>query len=467
MAGLNSLLIKKGSPIKEVMGLINRSGLGLAIVTDEDNSLLGVITDGDIRRGILKGITVAEPVELVMNPNPIYAEKDSAQINLLLNQKIKGIPIVDSGRKVIDLAFFENKLIRFLSEAGQEQRFKSIERVLIIGGAGYIGSILVRKLLEKGYKVRVLDQFIYGEESLQGLDYPSLEIIRGDTRHIEILTRCLDNVDAVVHLAELVGDPACALNPVLTQETNYFAALLIASICKYYQINRFIYLSSCSVYGDSGEEGRLIEESPLNPVSLYAKMKISSEKALKELSDDNFLPTILRLSTVYGFSYRPRFDLVVNTLTAKAVREGKITIFGGTQWRPNVHVADVTKAITMVLEAPLEKVGNQIFNVGSDEQNYTISEIGKFIHEEIPSASLIIEDKVSDRRNYHVSFKKIREALNFEPDYSLKDGIKEIISALKTGRIENYQHPKYHNVKFLEANMILPESDSSKKIGFR
>ena len=453
MIDLNSLLIKKSSTIKEVMGLINRSGLGLAIVTDENNLLSGVITDGDIRRGILKGIAVTEPVELMMNPNPVYAEKDYAQINLLLNQKIKGIPIVDSEKKVIDFAFFDNKPIRFLSDAGQEQKFKSIERVLVIGGGGYIGSILVRKLLEKGYKVRILDQFIYGEESIQGLEHPSLEIIRGDTRHIETLTRCLDDVDAVVHLAELVGDPACALNPILTQETNYFATLLIASICKYYQINRFIYLSSCSVYGDSGEEGRLIEESALNPMSLYAKMKISSENTLRELTDDNFMPTILRLSTVYGHSHRPRFDLVVNTLTAKALKDGKITIFGGNQWRPNVHVADVAKAIILVLEASLDKVGKQIFNVGSDEQNYTILEIGKLINEEVPSASLIVEDKVSDRRNYRVSFKKIRETLNFKPDNSLKDGIREIIAALNTGKVEHYQHPKYHNIKFLEANI--------------
>ena len=285
------------------------------------------------------------------------------------------------------------------------------------------------------------------------MEHPSLEIIRGDTRHIETLTRCLDDVDAVVHLAELVGDPACALNPILTQETNYFATLLIASICKYYQINRFIYLSSCSVYGDSGEEGRLIEESALNPMSLYAKMKISSENTLRELTDDNFMPTILRLSTVYGHSHRPRFDLVVNTLTAKALKDGKITIFGGNQWRPNVHVADVAKAIILVLEASLDKVGKQIFNVGSDEQNYTILEIGKLINEEVPSASLIVEDKVSDRRNYRVSFKKIRETLNFKPDNSLKDGIREIIAALNTGKVEHYQHPKYHNIKFLEANI--------------
>ncbi len=451
MIALNELLVNKEASIKEVMRTIGKTGLRIALVVDDDRKLLGVVTDGDIRRGIIKGNDISDEISSIMNHHPIYCFTDAEEnylIDLIKAQKLLGIPIVNKDKVVQDFALMEVNRLSFLSRS--TLKVKPVDKVLVIGGGGYIGSVLVKKLLSKGYKVRILDIFIYGKEHLQDIRDPNLEIVKGDTRHVETLTNCVKDVDAAVHLAELVGDPACDLDPKTTQDVNYLATMLVASVCKHYQINRLVYLSSCSVYGASKGEELLDEESHVNPVSLYAKMKLNSENILREMSDENFSPTILRLSTVYGLSPRARFDLVVNTLTGKAVKEGKITIFGGDQWRPNVHVADVAKAIILSLEAPLEKVANNVFNVGSEVQNYTINQIGELVKQQIPTASLLIEDRDVDKRNYRVSFKRIRETLGFQPDHSLVDGIQEIKKALDEGVISDYKDLRYSNVRFLE-----------------
>jgi nucleoside-diphosphate-sugar epimerase len=295
----------------------------------------------------------------------------------------------------------------------------------------------------------VLDKFLYGEESLKEIKSDNLRIFKGDTRHIEDIKTAINNVDAVVHLAELVGDPACALDTSTTQDVNYFATKTIASICKHYQINRLIYASSCSVYGAS-DNNLLTEESALNPVSLYAKMKVSAEQALIEMRDDNFLPTILRLSTVFGVSHRPRFDLVINLLTAKALKEGKITIFGGDQWRPNVHVKDVAKSIISILESPLDNVGGEIFNIGNKENNMTINQIGKLIKKQTPEAELVIEKKLVDKRNYKVDFSKYEKAVNDKIKTTISDGILELIKFIEKNPNFNYKLKKYSNIKYLQ-----------------
>src|SRR3989344_3237251 len=253
MVNIDKIIVTESLSIKEVMQVINNSGIRIALVSDEDKKLKGIITDGDIRRAILKGTDVSEKVREVMNKNPInlpYGSRKGEVLKAIQNKRILGLPLVDTNGIIRDFALFsDGGGVVFLNKTAQiREHFKMI---LIIGGAGYIGSVLVRKLLEKGYKVRVLDSFIYGKESLGSINSQNLDIVEGDTRHIETLTGCLADVDAVVHLAELVGDPACALDPKLTQEINYFATLLIASVCKHYQINKFIYTSSCSVYGES------------------------------------------------------------------------------------------------------------------------------------------------------------------------------------------------------------------------
>ena len=450
---INQILVKTNATIKDTMRAIDKGAVKTVIIVDDSGTLCGLVTDGDIRRGILNGVGVNEQINTVMNKNPTHLKIGTTKEEIracLKSKEITGVPLVNEQNIVKDFAFLsEHANLSYFNMRTVSKRH--LQRILVIGGAGYIGSLLTRKLLAKGYKVTVLDKGIYGTESLDEIKTnPDLNIIIGDTRHIEDVTAAISDVDAVVHLAELVGDPACALSPASTQEINYFATRIIAEVCKHCQINRLVYASSCSVYGASTGDSLLTEESPLKPVSLYAKMKIASEHVLNEMQDSNFLPTILRFATVFGFSHRPRFDLVVNLLTAKAIKDGKITVFGGDQWRPNVHVSDIANTIISVLEAPIELVGGQVFNVGSEENNHTINEIGKMVRESVPSAKLVIEEKDIDKRDYKVNFSKIKKILNIQMKVSVKDGIKEIKKALQDCPTLDYCDKKFSNIKFLE-----------------
>ncbi len=321
-------------------------------------------------------------------------------------------------------------------------------KVLLVGGAGYIGSALLPMLLEKGYHVRLLDLFLYGAEPIRDfLHHPSLEIMRADFRQVDKVVEATKNMDAVIHLGAIVGDPACALNEDLTIEVNLMATRMIAEVAKGSGVSRFIFASTCSVYGACDEV--LDEHSVLNPVSLYARSKIASERVLLSLSDSNFAPTVLRFGTIYGLSGRTRFDLVINLLTAKALVEGQITIRGGDQWRPFVHVHDAALAVFKTLEAPFSLVKNQTFNVGSNEQNYTIYQIGKIINQFVPAAQIVDQGPDTDRRNYRVNFNKIRDILGFAPAWVVEKGVAQVIEAIESGKIMDYRDPRYSNVKFL------------------
>ena len=321
-------------------------------------------------------------------------------------------------------------------------------KVLLVGGAGYIGSALLPMLLEKGYHVRLLDLFLYGAEPIRDfLHHPSLEIMRADFRQVDKVVEATKNMDAVIHLGAIVGDPACALNEDLTIEVNLMGTRMIAEVAKGSGVSRFIFASTCSVYGACDEV--LDEHSVLNPVSLYARSKIASERVLLSLSDSNFAPTVLRFGTIYGLSGRTRFDLVINLLTAKALVEGQITIRGGDQWRPFVHVHDAALAVFKTLEAPFSLVKNQTFNVGSNEQNYTIYQIGKIINQFVPAAQIVDQGPDTDRRNYRVNFNKIRDILGFAPAWVVEKGVAQVIEAIESGKIMDYRDPRYSNVKFL------------------
>jgi len=333
---------------------------------------------------------------------------------------------------------------------------RAVRHVLVIGGAGYIGSVLVRKLLDRGYSVTVLDALLYGDESVRELyGHPGFELIHDDMRNVEAVVRAMQYADAVVHLGALVGDPACALDEKLTLEINLAATRMIAEVARGFGIQRFVFASTCSVYGASDQ--LLDERSALNPLSLYARTKIDSERVLLALNDDRFAPVILRFATVYGLSPRPRFDLVINLLAAQAVCEKRITIFGGDQWRPFIHVDDAAEAILKCLEAPLHVVKGQIFNAGSDDQNYQITQLGNLIKELIPDVEVIHQGEDADRRNYRVSFAKIRKYLGFSPRHTVADGILEIKSAIEAGRIRDYRDARYSNYKTLseESSAVL------------
>ena len=328
-----------------------------------------------------------------------------------------------------------------------------IRTVLVIGGAGYIGSALLPKLFAKGYKVRLLDLLLYGNEPIaEWLEHPDLEIMQADFRQIDKVVEAVKGVDAVIHLGGIVGDPACALNEELTIDINLMATRMIAEVAKGSGVGHFIFASTCSVYGAADHE--LDERSTLNPVSLYARSKISSEKVLLQMADDRFSPVILRFGTIYGLSGRTRFDLVVNLLSAKAVIDDEITIFGGEQWRPFLHVDDAAEAVSLVLEAPLGLVRNQIFNVGSNEQNYTIRQIGEIIHSLVPQAQVINKGDDIDRRNYWVNFNKIRWTLDFVPKWTVEAGVQQVIDAIHNKQVLDYKDARYSNVKFLNEEGI-------------
>ncbi|HEY8292278.1 MAG TPA: SDR family oxidoreductase, partial [Thermomicrobiales bacterium] len=242
-------------------------------------------------------------------------------------------------------------------------------------------------------------------------------------------------------------DPACAIDETFTIGTNFEATRIIADAAKQAGVRRMIFGSTCSVYGASEE--MLDETSPLNPVSLYANTKIAAERALLDLRDADFAPVIMRFATAYGHSYRPRYDLAVNVMTAKAVTEGQITIHGGDQWRPFVHVDDIARALILALEAPIATVAGETFNVGSDEQNHQLKEVGEIIQRLIPRAEVLTNDLVTDKRNYYVHFTKIRETLGFTPRHTLEESIREMKDALDTGEVQDYRDRRYNNHQFL------------------
>ncbi|MEO0096939.1 MAG: SDR family oxidoreductase [candidate division WOR-3 bacterium] len=307
---------------------------------------------------------------------------------------------------------------------------KPIEKILVIGGAGYIGSVLVRKLLKLGYKVRILDNFLYGKESIKELYHnKSFEVYEGDFRHINVLTEALEDCDALIHLGAIVGDPACAVSDKLTIETNLLATKFIAQVAKSKNCQRLIFASTCSVYGASDKEF-LTEENQTNPVSLYAKTKLDSEKILLSEGKE-LITTILRFATCYGPSFRERYDLVVNLLTLKAVKEQKIPIYGGEQWRPFIHVDDLCEGIIKILSAKEELVSGQIFNLGDTNENYQLKEIGKIVKELCPEAELILYPDSSDKRNYRVSFEKIKNTLSFRCQKRVSDGVWELLERIK------------------------------------
>jgi nucleoside-diphosphate-sugar epimerase len=322
-------------------------------------------------------------------------------------------------------------------------------KVLVIGGAGYIGSALVEQLLARKLQVTVFDALHFGEGALARVsNHPQLVLIREDFRHIEVLARAMEGVGSVIHLGGLVGDPACALDSDLTIDVNVTATKVIGEIAKAAGVRRFIFASSCSVYGACDD---VVDESArFNPQSLYARTKVASEAILAPLNSPDFAVTCLRFATIYGISGRTRFDLVVNLLCAKAVRDGVITVYGADQWRPFVHVEDVARAIVMTLTAPVGLVGGQVMNVGSDSQNYTLGQIAALIKQQVPDATIVSDDTFSDRRNYRVSFQKIRALLGFEPAWTIECGISQVVAIVRSNEVGHYAQPTYSNFLYLK-----------------
>lgn len=318
--------------------------------------------------------------------------------------------------------------------------------ILVTGGAGYVGSHLTRKLLARGHRVRVLDNFIYGHHGLDDLQDPRLELQSGDICDPAALARAVDGARAVVALAAIVGDAACDLEPAQTMAINYESTRQTLEACRAARVERLVFASSCSVYGANGSDV-IHEQSQLNPVSLYARTRIMSEELLLAQHDVDVV--ILRLATVCGVSPRMRFDLMVNTMTACAVEQGTIRVSGAKQWRPHLHVQDAAEAFQLACEvaSPREK----IFNVGSDHQNYTVGEIAERVAQHRPGTRIEYAPNGHDLRSYRVTFDRIRTQLGFQGRRTVDDAIVEVGELMRSGQVADFRHDQFHNAKWLSA----------------
>jgi nucleoside-diphosphate-sugar epimerase len=324
-----------------------------------------------------------------------------------------------------------------------------MRKILVTGAAGYIGSILTRKLLEKGYEVIAFDILNFGGESLLGIyNQPGFTFIKGDIRNSDDVIYALKESDAVIHLASIVGDPACFKQPELANETNWLASKNLFDLCnKYKHIKRFIFASTCSNYGKMDGDGFLNEESPLKPVSLYAELKVKFEKYLlnTEIRKD-FVPVSLRFSTAYGLSTRMRFDLTVNEFIKEASTGKELQIFGEQFWRPYCHVNDLARACVLVLDSSPEKVRKNVFGVGNNNENYQKKMIASEILKIIPEATIKYVKKLEDPRDYRVDFTKIKNELGFEITKNVPDGLREIFKAIHDGVIRDPEDKVYYNI---------------------
>jgi nucleoside-diphosphate-sugar epimerase len=323
--------------------------------------------------------------------------------------------------------------------------------ILVTGGAGYVGSITVRELQLKGYAVRVFDKFLYGTYPLNNLPSP-VDTVEGD-----ILTfdeAVLDGVDAVIHLAGLSNDPTAEFNPPANKRINTDATGIVAEACKRKGIQRFIFGSSCSVYDKAltSEDMLLDEESPVGPKAAYGSSKLAAENILLDLADDTFCPTILRQGTVYGWSPRMRYDLVVNTFVKCAFQTGKLTVHcGGRMWRPLIDVTDVAKCYIACIEAPLKDVAGQIFNVSY--KNYQILDLAMLVKkalEGIVEVDLNVEQDDQPFRNYRVSTQKIETMIGYRATVPVDESARKIAHNIQAGINADFDNPKYYNIKWLE-----------------
>ena len=324
-----------------------------------------------------------------------------------------------------------------------------MKNILVTGGAGYIGSVLVRQLLQKGYNVRVLDNLSFGGESIIDLlNENKFEFVKGDIRKKADLSKAMQDIDCVAHLAAIVGDPACAKNPKLTNEVNLDGAYQTYEIANKFGVNKFVFSSTCSNYGKMPDPNMLVDEnSKLNPISLYAETKVGFEKFLLNQNKNNCSkPTCLRFSTVYGLSPRMRFDLTVNEFTKELALNRELVIFGEKFWRPYCHVYDLSRSVLKVFESISSKVSFNVFNVGDTNENYQKQMIVDEIIKQLPKAKIKYIHKDEDPRDYKVSFEKIKNELNFNITKNVSDGIQQIIQVIKNDFILDPDNQKYKNI---------------------
>jgi|TARA_B100001057_G_C22870379_1_gene958557 nucleoside-diphosphate-sugar epimerase len=319
-------------------------------------------------------------------------------------------------------------------------------RILITGGAGYVGSKLVPKLIDLGHDITVLDLMIYGTDVLK--DNLKLSKITGDIRDKDLLKKIIPGHNIIIHLACISNDPSFELNPKLGKSINLDAFEPLVKISKESGINRFIYASSSSVYGIKNEKN-VTEDMNLQPLTDYSKFKGDCEKILNNHKSENFITTTIRPSTVCGYARRQRLDLVVNILTNYAYNKRKIQVFGGDQLRPNIHIDDMVQSYLAVIDAPDKKINGEIFNVGY--KNQTVNELAEDVVSVIGDDIEIIKTKSNDNRSYHVSSQKIKDVLGFETSFTIKDAVKDLKLAFERNLLPNsFSDEKYFNIKRMQ-----------------
>jgi nucleoside-diphosphate-sugar epimerase len=327
--------------------------------------------------------------------------------------------------------------------------------VLVTGGAGYVGSVLVPKLLAAGHRVKVLDLYFFGDNVLDGVKHnPRLEQIKGDMRDRKLLERHLPGCDAVIHLACISNDPSFELDPTLGKSINYDCFFDLVNVSKSSGVRRFIYASSSSVYGIKEEEN-VTEDLPLQPLTDYSKYKALCEDVLLAARRPGFTTLILRPATICGYSPRLRLDLSVNILTNLAVNKRRITVFGGEQRRPNLHIDDMTDLYVQCLSYTDKEIDGKIFNAGY--QNLRIREIAEIVKAEVGPDVDIVTSPTDDLRSYHISSAKIKRELGWEPRFTIQDAVRDLVTAFHAGKIPNsLTHPRYFNIKTMQAQPTTP-----------
>ncbi|KKU55920.1 MAG: NAD-dependent epimerase/dehydratase [Parcubacteria group bacterium GW2011_GWA1_47_11] len=427
-------------PIGRAISDLYKKAITICLVCRKDGELLGVLTLSDIKQALLKGVDQKAHISSIMNTSFVSATKSmplSGLKKLAMKATSFGTGIIDKVPVVDD-----NKRPVALFSIGQKSARPST--VLLTGGAGYIGSHLSRRLLKEGYRVIVLDKLTFGDGGIRALrKHKNFILVKGDVGDIRTLMKVVPQADYVVHLAGIVGDPAAALNPLQTMEENHFSTKLLIDVCQYYHVSRFVFASSCSVYGVS--PSLLSENSRLNPVSLYAQSKLYAERELLRNANNHFHPVILRFGTVYGLSPRMRFDLVANIMTAHAFTKKRITVDGGEQWRPLLHVDDAARACLAMIQAPLEKVQGEIFNVGATKDNFTVASIAKLIAGKCKGVKIEWLNNIKDRRDYRVNFSKIQKCIGFKTAHTVQEGVEEIANAMRRRKFKDWADKKYNN----------------------
>jgi len=321
-------------------------------------------------------------------------------------------------------------------------------KVAITGGSGYIGALLADELLAKGHEVRALDLLVHDQDDVAAsLEVKGVELVKGDVRDADARERAFSGADAIVHLAAIVGDPACGRDPELSNSVNVEGSQSVVEDARRLGVQRLVFASTCSNYGRMADPTVPIDEGgELSPVSLYAEQKVGIEQALLNGAAPELTVTCLRFATVYGVAPRMRFDLTVNEFTRDLWADRKLEVFGEQFWRPYIHVADAARAVALVLESPTEKVASEVFNAGHSDENYRKLDLVELITGQLGRGDVEYVRKNEDPRDYKVSFEKIKRELGFEPQMRVPDGIAEIASALESEQFGDPFDSRYSNI---------------------